>query len=460
MRYIRLTTLLGIQLLFVSRAIAAGANPTIIWDLAEAGRFDPTHKRYSIENGRVIVDLRDGKLLCPLGLGHLASGRDSVRQIVFRYQVPHAGRYWLHVIWNPGGSGKEQFEVLFNGVPVGKSQLIDGSETPEHKTVERFLLKHESGQNQIELRRLSGDGMRFEAVLLTTDAILPAGPPLKPTLKFPTLTSYAQEIGEPGVVIDSGHVRFYAPKRKEKEAGIIHGYLVRAYEELYRIVGIHTRYRIVVYSLPEDHPDFSGGTSGCTLWYGYQNLEFESQPEWTQHHVPHVSGYIEEMAHNFVAASLAQFGWEMTGWSISRIAVEKVADNPTYRESLARARKIQAETFARYRKSDNTLPADIPANKCDRIHAHLLHLCEQQYGPQFWPDFFKEIGKSRDELLKVSSSGPGEERRNARYRITIDCFDRLMDGKFKEMLKDAGISLTTDVKSLQPNRPDWNRRLM
>ena len=130
-----------------------------------------------------------------------------------------------------------------------------------------------------------------------------------------------------------------------------------------------------------------------------------------------------------------------------------------HRRSLANARRVQAETFARYKRLNNTFPRDIASNLCDRIHAHLLNECERQYGPRFWRDFFKEIGKVRTELLAVSRSGPGEERRNARYRITIECFDRLMKGRFKSMLKEHGISLTRDVKSLRPNRPDWNRKL-
>lgn len=457
MRHLWLTSLLVVPVISLFALSATDANSTTIWDVGEAGHFDATNKAYSIDNGRVVVELDEEKSLCPTGLGHLASGRESVKEFVLRYQVAEAGRYWLHIVWNPGGSGKEQFQVLFNGTPVGTSQVMDGAETPYHETAEHFALSHERGQNEILLRRLSGDGLRFGAILLTTGETLPAL--IKPTLKFPTLASYEKEIGEPGVVLDSEYVRFYAPKRKEKEASVIHGYLVRAYRELYQIVGMHTKYKIVVYSLPENNPNCIGGTSECTIWYSYKNLDLMSQEEWKQCGVPHVSGYIEEMAHNFVAASLAQFGWEMTGWSISRIVSEEVAGNPIQQSSLARARALQAETFARYKQLNNTFPRDIPANLCDRIHAHLLYQCEKQYGPRFWPDFFKEIRNVHDALLAASRSGSGDECRDARYRITIECFDRLMKGQFKEMLRTHGISLTTDVKSLRPQRPDWNRKL-
>jgi hypothetical protein len=457
MRPLRLTSYIGIQVLLLLAVIATTVNATTVWDAGEGGRFDKTHKRYSIDNGRVVVELGDEKSPCPTGLGHLASSREAVKEIIFRYEVPQGGRYWLHIIWNPGGSGKEQFEVLFNETPAGKSQLINGKERPNHETVEHFPLDHKSGQSEIQLRRLSGDGLRFGRIVLSSGKEMPAQ--VKPTLKFPTIASYAKEISEPAVVFDDDYVRFYAPKRKEKEAKIVHRYLVRAYDELYRIVGVHTKYKIVVYPLPKSNPLCFGGTSECTIWHTDENLDFQSQEEWKRYRVPHVSGYIEEMAHNFVSASLAQFGWEMTGWSISKIVSEKVAGNPIHRRSLASARKIQAETFARYKRLNNTFPKDIPANKCDRIHAHLLFECEKQYGRNFWPDFFKEIRKARGELLAVSRSGPGDERRNARYRITIECFDRLMRGQFKKMLKNHGISLTTDVKSLRPKRPDWNRKL-
>jgi len=457
MRNLRLTLHLSIQIFLFSVLTATGANSITVWDMAEGGRFDKTHKRYSVDNGRVVVELDDEKSMCPVGLRGPVRARDSLKEIVLRYRVAQAGRYWLHIIWNPGGSGKEQFAVLFNGTPVGTSQLIDGSENPNHETAEHFALEHKSGQSEIQLRHLSGDGLRFSRIVLSTGEKIPAR--VKPTLKFPTLASYAKEIGEPAVVFDDDYVRFYAPKRKEKEAKIIHGYLVRAYDELYRIVGIHTKYKIVVYPLPKSNPLCFGGTSECTIWHTDENLNLQSLEEWKRYRVPHVSGYIEEMAHNFVSASLAQFGWEMTGWSISKIVSEKVAGNPIHRRSLASARKIQAETFVRYKELKNTFPKDIPSNKCDRIHAYLLYQCEKQYGPKFWPDFFKEIRKVRGQLLAVSRSGPGDERRNARYRITIECFDRLMKGQFKNTLKKHGISLTTDVKSLRPNRPDWNRKL-
>ena len=69
----------------------------------------------------------------------------------------------------------------------------------------------------------------------------------------------------------------------------------------------------------------------------------------------------------------------------------------------------------------------------------------------FWRDFFRETKKERARLR----TGDRDER----YRITIECFDRLPGVDFEKMLQASGISLTTDVKSLNPTKPGWNRKL-
>src|SRR5262245_60100829 len=85
----------------------------------------------------------------------------------------------------------------------------------------------------------------------TAPASQPVEHPLKPNLKFPTLASYETEIVEPGVILQSDHLWLFAPKRKTQEANAIFKILTHAYDELYRIVGDHTKYKIVVYHLPK-----------------------------------------------------------------------------------------------------------------------------------------------------------------------------------------------------------------
>jgi hypothetical protein len=254
-------------------------------------------------------------------------------------------------------------------------------------------------------------------------------------------------------------VCFFVPKQREKEAAITFGYLVKAYDALYQIVGTHPDYQMVVYAFPKGNPHGWGGTSECSIEYDDASLDFTHQPEWTQHHIPHVSGYIEEMAHNFVSATKAQFGWEMIGWSLGAEVSRKVADNPILAAALRTTREGQMRTFNQYVENGHVFPKELPSNQCDRIHAWILHQCALKYGPGFWNDFFREIRSQKQALNDAVRLGNGDQIRNARYQITIACFDRLSGVGLKKRLKDNGISLTTDIKSLHPEAPGWNRRL-
>lgn len=431
----------------------AAADPGIVWEIAAGRLTDPAKLASQIKQRRVTVDVR-GPASCPAVLG----GR--VREIVLLYSLTKPGPYWLHVAWHGGGSGKEQFEVVCGGKAVGKSRLVEAAAQPYDRVEDKLQIGQTAGEHQMSLRYLSGDGLHLERIALVAAAELPLI--LNPALKFPTLKSYQREIKEAGVLFDGDRVRLYAPKRRAKEARLVFRYLEKAYDDLYRIVGMHTKYRMVVYHFPPGNPHARGGTSNCTLWYGYENLNFDAHPEWRLHRVPHVSGYIEEMAHNFVSASLAQFGWEMVGWSISAKVSQKVAGNPRHTKRLKETRDTQAETFRRYRRLGNTFPAAIAANLCDRIHAYILWQCERRYGPAFWPDFFKEVRKGRPRLLVAGAGRSGDQRRDARYQITVECLHCVMKARgvdFKKLLRENGISLTTDVKSLRPTAKGWNRRL-
>ncbi len=451
--------------------------PSLIWDIEERGQLDTTNKRIDLHNSEAIVDLRRPDSFCPSGLGDVIEGPGEVQKINLSYDVPRQGRYWLHVVWNPGESGDEQFEVVSNGSPALSTPVVKGTNGSPDRT-ESFEIMQKAGANQIELRRISGDGLAFRRLLLTSTKDLPtpvtthkSAPVnrikpmpsvepqvLNPSLPFKDATSYAQEIGEAGFVLENEHLLFFAPRTREKEARTIFPYLVRAYDSLHRIVGVDTEYKIVVYHFPPGNQHARGTTGQCALWYGYANLELENQPEWTQHHVPHLCGYIEEMAHNFVDATKANFGWEMLGWSIGTKVSLEVGDNPVLRAELAKTRQAQAETFERYKAAGFVFPADIAPNLVDRIHAHILWQCEREYGNAFWPDFFTEVRKEHERLFGAIRE-QGDEVRNARYRITVECFDRLPGLEFSERLESNRISRTVAVQSVRPTEPDWNRRL-
>ena len=322
-----------------------GSDADIVWDISQRGLFDPTNKAYPIDGGQVRVDLDTGDVRCPSGLGDLVSDRPKVKEVHLLFRARESGELWLHVLWDPGQSGREQFAVLYNGKGIGESQQVDAAKHPYQKTASRFRVSLQSGPSDIALVYRRGDGLRLENIVLSRTEDYSAGKELpatfNPDLKYPTLADYEKAIREPALMLDSTYIRFFAPKRKAAEANVIFPYLVRAYDELHKIVGVHTRYKIVVYHFPKGHPDVTGGTSECTIWYNYDNLDLGQHEEWKQYHVPHVRGYMEEMGHNFVWATHAEFSFEMIGWAIGTEAAAKVAGNPVLTRYIQKTHQAQ-----------------------------------------------------------------------------------------------------------------------
>ncbi len=302
------------------------------------------------------------------------------------------------------------------------------------------------------------------AMLFTLPAPAQPASPSPPTRGFhpdapyTTALAFSNAIGRAAVMLDSPNVSILAPKTRESAGAIVLPYLARAYDELYRIVGVHTKYKILVYAYPRGTPGVRGGTSGCIIKYTDENLDLAGQSEWRQYRVPHVSGYIEEMAHNFVHATGAEFGWEMIGWTIGAKVCQKVASNPIYQRQLAETQHNQDLTYQRYMAAGRTFPADLAGDQADRLHAWLLRKCEQKYGPQFWPDFFAEVRKQQAAFSAPEAQGESRGL-DARYRLTVECFDRLPGLEFKKLLEQTGISTTVAIQSLKPTQPGWNRKL-
>ena len=359
-----------------------------------------------------------------------------------------SGRTPLHLATANGHQATAEFILLhggnINAQDTGGNTPLDLAVTAGHSALSQFLISKGGIRKNLPGNiNISGTQTRS----------------LKPSLKFKTLPDFQKEIREPAVLLESPNICFFAPKRREQEARIIFNYLVKAYDELYQVVGTHTNYKIAVYAFPKGNPNGWGGTSDCSIEYDDSNLDLASQPEWVKYHIPHVSGYIEEMAHNFVHTTQAQFGWEMVGWSLGMEVSQKVAGNPIMTENLRATRGQQQKTFNQYVQNGYRVPKELPANLCDRIHAWLLYQCRLKYGPLFWHDVFVHIRQQKPALAAAAQLGDGDQIRNQRYQITIACFDQLPGLEFKKHLSNLHISLKTDVKSLHPESPGWNRQL-
>ena len=391
--------------------------------------------------------VEDKELLIAAQNGELGQVQSLLAKGVSPILKDPAGRTPLHLAAANGHQATAEFILLHGGYinaqDTAGNTPLDLAVRAGHSALAQFLIRKGGIRNNLTgPTEISNTQTRS----------------LKPSLKFKTLPDFQKEIGEPAVLLDSPNICFFAPKRREQEARIIFPYLVKAYDELYQIVGTHTNYKIAVYAFPKGNPNGWGGTSDSSIEYDDSNLDLSRQPEWVKYHIPHVSGYIEEMSHNFVHATQAQFGWEMMGWSLGMEVSQKIAGNPILTENLRATRELQQKTYNQYVQNGYLVPKELPANLCDRIHAWLLYQCRLKYGPLFWHDVFVHIRQQKPALAAAVQLGDGDKIRNQRYQITIACFDHLPGLEFKQRLSNHHISLNTDVKSLHPESPGWNRR--
>jgi Ca-activated chloride channel homolog len=152
-------------------AVLIQAPGPVVWSVGCFGYFDPSGKKYKIANNRVDVDLSSRTPQVPTGLGQVTEGQTDIKELVIKNKVSEAGEYWLYVIWNPDGSGSEQFEVLCNGKSVGKSDLIDATKHQYQTQQSKFKVNMKKGINNITFQYLSGDGMHFEEMLLSNEEL-------------------------------------------------------------------------------------------------------------------------------------------------------------------------------------------------------------------------------------------------------------------------------------------------
>src|SRR5206468_11300552 len=94
-----------------------------------------------------------------------------------------------------------------------------------------------------------------------------------PDAAYRTAEAFSKAIGGQAVMLDSTNVSILAPKGRQQAAAIVLPYLARAYDEIYKIVGVHTKYKLLVYAYPKGTPGVRGGTAGCVIKYTDENLD-------------------------------------------------------------------------------------------------------------------------------------------------------------------------------------------
>ena len=73
--------------------------------------------------------------------------------------------------------------------------------------------------------------------------------------------------------------------------------------------------------------------------------------------------------------------------------------------------------------------------------------------------FFSNVKKRQSDFEEAKKCEGKNAERNRRYQLSIECFDALDEINFKDILMQNEISLKIDIKSLELESPDWNRKL-
>jgi hypothetical protein len=249
-----------------------------------------------------------------------------------------------------------------------------------------------------------------------------------------SLEAYQREINGSGILIESEHISYFAPKLGEPYARLVVPILERAYKEL-KVwhAGAEPSFRISVEHYPNGHPRNKGGTSDCVIFYGFENI---GRMDDNARKIPHVSGYIEEMAHNFDGAC-GVMGWlyEAFGNYTANAITLKVAPYPEIEKYLQSGRyglQRDAETFDYYMTHGFKLPPDVPQNLFDRIYRHVFRMLEPSAGHMLLPRFYQEIKKS----------GVPKTRSEAeRAYVVAEVFSKITGTNVKELFRQCGIAM-------------------
>jgi hypothetical protein len=189
-----------------------------------------------------------------------------------------------------------------------------------------------------------------------------------------SMAVYESRIGEVGLLLEDSNMQMWVPLRYETHSRVIFRYLQDGYAALKELFGDHDMsVKFSVEHYPEGSPYATGGTGALGgITYSYSNL-VDNTPEWNQYGIPHVSGYFEEMAHNFRFDIGPGFGfYEALGMMIGGEVALRVAWNPHIQQLADDGYRAFAATTAYYLEHNTGEPGVTENIYLTRILAHVF----------------------------------------------------------------------------------------
>ncbi|MEM7167837.1 MAG: hypothetical protein AAF581_20465 [Planctomycetota bacterium] len=339
--------------------------------------------------GLVQIDVEKAGDLFPRHFNEL-----GIRKIQLSFRDQPRSKRTLAIAWNGGSQGPDGFAVLVDGKLVGRSRIFDSARRPYTWNVDSFDCRLGLGhEHTIEIRAL--DECRSE-IQFTGFRLSARGVPSYQPLCYESVGSlqqYERALGAPGVVIEEAHLSFFAPKEHAKLARRAARFLERAYGVFKELYGRDTPFRFAIENYPVGHPRGWGGISGAAT-IGYNLEALERFGKLGTKSVRGFVGYTEEMSHGFKGMYRCGGTYEALGVAVQveacrRLVPRAVADrywDPKYR--------LFEATYADYRRAGNQNP-DPEKYPWNVFFARILNVyfarVAQEYGSDFWPDFFATL---------------------------------------------------------------------
>lgn len=220
-----------------------------------------------------------------------------------------------------------------------------------------------------------------------------------------SMNVYEERIGESGLLLEGPNLQMWVPQRYSEHGQVVFEYLQKGYPIISELLGGYKLpYKLSVEHYPRESEYWSGGTRGIgTIEYDYTNLEGNS-PEWTKYEVPHVVGYYEEMAHNFIWQIGAPGFYETLGMMTGVETALRAAWNPHVQAHADWVYQVCADTHSYYREHNVGQPDLTPNIWLTRVLVHIFKSeVVDTYGWQALSQAFADMQREGLPLQKYNS---------------------------------------------------------
>lgn len=415
-------------------AVLLPTLPLAAADLWEIHRDEGCADRPDVVAGTVTIDIDANDGSFPRHLNEL-----GITVIRLEFTGKPGVERKLSLLWSGGSEGTDQFEVRVDGFLAGRSTRVESSHRPYEWTLDEITCRLGRGkQHVVEISTPESlrDPIQFSGIRMAK----PDAPRYQPICyaSIGGLAAYEKSLGGRGVAVEMDHLTLFAPKDHEKTAKAAAKFLDKAYRAMREIYGRDTPFRFSVENYPDGHERGWGGISGAAT-IGYPLEALERFGRFGTRNIRGFAGYTEEMSHGFKGMYRCGGTYEALGVAVQDDVLRRLVPEKVVAANTARYRRLCEQTYAAYRKAgnDNPDPDVYPWNVIfTRILNKLFFDLREEYGPEFWPDFFRMLRQLDYPLHRA--------KKTERMGVYADIFSTMFLRDMRAELTAFGIDIDAD----------------